>query len=130
MNAKHVVLPSKLKKLKLNLVITNIMNTVNVKIVLRRKSSMRKLMIWGVFSSLLFLFSMGAFNVLSHQERYRDTELYLITSIDADGYYHAKNYDGMVVFLPENVQGSPVFVGATVMISLNLSGEEPLVELY
>jgi hypothetical protein len=92
--------------------------------------SMKKLIIWGVFSSLLFLFSLGAFNVLSHQERYRDTELYLITSIDADGYYHAKNYHGMVVFLPENVQGSPVFVGATVMISLNLSGEEPLVQLY
>lgn len=90
-----------------------------------------------VFSSLV---------LLSACSQEKDADLYKVVSKDSEGYYHAsklvKAEDGTfvpesfygikeeVVFLPENVQGSPVNTGNKVLIDLDENGENPLVENY
>jgi hypothetical protein len=94
---------------------------------------MKKLIIAGLASFgsfFLALCIMTYQDSVKHPSKYRPVELYYVEAKDADGYFHARNEHGTVVFLPENVQGAPVTVGITVAISLDLAGENPLVEVY
>jgi hypothetical protein len=65
-----------------------------------------------------------------HPEDYSSTELYHVDSMDKEGYFHAQNGHGQIMFTINQIKGGMIHVGDTVQITLDLAGQHPIVERY
>lgn len=93
-------------------------------------STLIKIAVVNMACLFLALCFMTYQDYVKHPDDYRSTDTYYVQSQDKEGYYHARNGNGTILFSSDNVKGGDVYVGATVDISLDLAGRNPIVRAY